>query len=97
MNYTLIQQWRKSSPLIHALVSRDLKVKYRRSILGYLWSLLNPLLMMTIMTRGVGIFPNSVSYVRLVTTYLMEYSEDCSVSHAYIRTHSLADVISVAV
>lgn len=50
MNYTLIQQWRKYSPLIHALVSRDLKVKYRRSILGYLWSLLNPLLMMTIMT-----------------------------------------------
>lgn len=39
----------KYTPLIHELVIRDLKVKYRRSFLGYLWSLLNPLLMMLIM------------------------------------------------
>ena len=38
------------SPLIKELVVRDLKVKYRRSFLGYLWSLLNPLLMMMVMT-----------------------------------------------
>ena len=38
------------TPLIRELVSRDLKVKYRRSILGYLWSLLNPLFMMAILT-----------------------------------------------
>lgn len=38
------------SPLIREIVSRDLKVKYRRSFLGYLWSLLNPLLMMVILT-----------------------------------------------
>ena len=38
------------APLMKELVSRDLKVKYRRSILGYLWSLLNPLLMMLVMT-----------------------------------------------
>jgi lipopolysaccharide transport system permease protein len=31
-------------------VSRDIKLKYRRSILGYLWSILNPLLTMVIMT-----------------------------------------------
>lgn len=37
-------------PLLKELVSRDLKVKYRRSFLGYLWSLLNPLLMMAVMT-----------------------------------------------
>jgi ABC-2 type transport system permease protein len=37
-------------PLLKELVVRDLKVKYRRSFLGYLWSLLNPLLMMTVMT-----------------------------------------------
>lgn len=36
--------------LIQELVSRDLKLKYRRSILGYLWSILNPLLIMIIMT-----------------------------------------------
>ena len=39
----------KYKPLIRELVVRDLKVKYRRSFLGYLWSLLNPLLMMAVM------------------------------------------------
>ena len=40
----------KYRPLMKELVIRDLKVKYRRSFLGYLWSLLNPLLMMAVMT-----------------------------------------------
>lgn len=35
--------------LMGQLVLRDLKLKYRRSILGYLWSVLNPLFIMTIM------------------------------------------------
>lgn len=39
----------KYRPLMHELIIRDLKVKYRRSFLGYLWSLLNPLLMMLLM------------------------------------------------
>ena len=34
--------------LIKELVMRDIKKKYRRSVLGYLWSMLNPLLMMFI-------------------------------------------------
>lgn len=37
-------------PLVQELVKRDLKVKYRRSFLGYLWSLLNPLMMMCVMS-----------------------------------------------
>lgn len=37
-------------PLAKELVKRDLKIKYRRSILGYLWSLLNPLMMMCVMS-----------------------------------------------
>lgn len=36
--------------LVYELVNRDLKIKYRRSILGYLWSLLNPLMMMMVLT-----------------------------------------------
>lgn len=40
----------KYTPLMRELVKRDIKVKYRRSFLGYLWSLLNPLLMMGVMT-----------------------------------------------
>lgn len=35
-------------------------------------------------TKVIGIFPNPVSYLRLVTTYLMEYAEDWSVSRCYI-------------
>lgn len=35
--------------LMGELVSRDLKLKYRRSVLGYLWSVLNPLFIMIIM------------------------------------------------
>jgi lipopolysaccharide transport system permease protein len=40
----------KYKDLIKELVGRDLKLKYRRSFLGYLWSILNPLLIMIIMT-----------------------------------------------
>lgn len=40
----------KYKDLILELVNRDLKLKYRRSFLGYLWSILNPLLVMTVMT-----------------------------------------------
>lgn len=36
--------------LIKELVSRDIKLKYRRSFLGYIWSILNPLLIMIVMT-----------------------------------------------
>lgn len=35
--------------LFGELVKRDLRKKYRRSVLGYFWSLLNPLMMMTVM------------------------------------------------
>lgn len=34
--------------LVWVLVERDIKKKYRRSVLGVLWSLLNPLMMMSI-------------------------------------------------
>ena len=30
------------------LISRDFKIKYKRSVLGVFWSFLNPLLMMTV-------------------------------------------------
>ena len=40
----------KYRDLLILLVQRDIKLKYRRSILGYLWSILNPLLSMLVMT-----------------------------------------------
>jgi len=36
--------------LIRSLVIRDLKVRYKNSLLGFVWSLLNPLLMMMVFT-----------------------------------------------
>ena len=40
---------KKYSFLLQQLVSRDFKVKYKRSILGVVWSLLYPLLTMAVM------------------------------------------------
>ena len=44
-------------------------------------------------TGVVGIFPNESSYVRLVTAYLMEYSEDWSTSRAYIKEESISRLL----
>ena len=48
MQVIFLQSLFKYRGLIKELVSRDIKKKYRRSVLGYLWSMLNPLLMMLI-------------------------------------------------
>lgn len=45
-----LQRLKKYKPLLNELVVRDLKIKYRRSVLGYVWSLLNPLMMMAVMS-----------------------------------------------
>jgi len=51
MEYVVSQQSRGHRlELVKLLIRRDLKVRYRGSFLGYLWSMLNPLLMMTVMT-----------------------------------------------
>lgn len=44
----------------------------------------------------VGIFPNPESYLRLVTMYLIEYSEDWSVSRAYLSCESLKTTDNIA-
>lgn len=49
-NMIAVMKFKKYTPLINELVIRDLKVKYRHSFLGYLWSLINPLAMMCIMS-----------------------------------------------
>lgn len=41
--------WRYKD-LLRLLVEKQIKLKYRRSFLGYLWSILNPLLIMVVLT-----------------------------------------------
>ncbi|MDY2814118.1 MAG: ABC transporter permease [Dorea sp.] len=45
-----IQNFKKFQPLLQELIARDIKIKYRRSVLGVLWTLLNPLFMMIILS-----------------------------------------------
>lgn len=45
---TVCGVWERYHFLIHQLVARDFKTKYKRSVLGYLWSFLNPLLTMVV-------------------------------------------------
>ena len=40
-------------------------------------------------SRVVGIFPSIDSYVRLVASYLIEYSEDWSIGRSYIKSESI--------
>lgn len=47
-------------------------------------------------TRVIGIFPNLESYIHLVTTYLIEYSEDWSSSRAYIQESSMQEIMKIA-
>ena len=45
-----IDNFMRFKPLLSELVSRDIKIKYRRSVLGVLWTLFNPLCMMIILS-----------------------------------------------
>lgn len=45
---SFIQTLAKYEFLMEQLISRDFKIKYKRSVLGVFWSFLNPLLMMTV-------------------------------------------------
>ncbi len=45
-----IQNFIRFRPLLSELIARDIKIKYRRSVLGVLWTLLNPLMMMIVLS-----------------------------------------------
>ena len=51
--------------LMQLIVTKDIKLKYRRSFLGYLWSILNPLMVMVIM---VIVFSNMFRSCLLYTS-----------------------------
>ncbi len=52
--------------LLANLIGRDLKVKYRRSVLGILWSLLNPILLMLVLNAVFShVFRNNLEHFPL--------------------------------
>jgi putative transposase len=42
-------------------------------------------------SKVVGIFPNKASYIRLITTYLIEYEEEWQSGRAYVSVQSLTE------
>ena len=74
----IITNFEKYSFLLFQLVSRDFKVKYKRSVLGVVWSLLYPLLTMAVMAI---VFSNvfkfstpGVSYLAYLMTGLVMFN-----------------------
>lgn len=47
---TYMQNFIKFRPLLNELIMRDIKTKYRKSILGVFWTILNPLFMMVVLS-----------------------------------------------
>ena len=51
--------------LVGMFVRRELKVKYRGTFLGYIWSMLNPLLFMVILSAVLGRFVNNIPHYNI--------------------------------
>lgn len=77
-----IRTFFKYYDLLVLLVQRDIKLKYRRSFLGYVWSILNPLLSMLVMvivfshmfSRGIVNFPVYLICGNILFSFMRESS-----------------------
>lgn len=71
--------------LIHQLVARDFRTKYKRSVLGVFWSFLNPLLTMMVQyfvfsTIFKSDIPNFGAYLIIGTVMFNFFSESCGMA-----------------
>lgn len=57
--------------ILSTLVMKDFKLKYRRSVLGVLWSVLNPLLMMAVMAAVFTVFTRDDAEAQPFPVYLI--------------------------
>ena len=77
-----LRMFYKFKNLLILLVQRDIKLKYRRSFLGYIWSILNPLLSMFVMvivfshmfSRGIENFPVYLICGNIMFSFMRESS-----------------------
>ena len=83
--FTLVEALHKYRFLMKQLIRRDFKTKYMRSILGVLWSFLNPLLMMTVQyivfsTLFKNKLPNFAAYLIIGNICFSFFNESCSLT-----------------
>lgn len=76
---------KKFYPLLINLTNKDFKLKYRRSFLGIMWSILNPLFTMIVITSVFGVLlkinvPNFATYYMVGWSIWNFYSEATSLS-----------------
>lgn len=77
------------TPLLRELVVRDIKVRYRRSVLGMLWTVLNPLMMMAVMTIVFSeLFASSIENFAIY--YLSGY-----ILYSFVNDSTTASLFSV--
>lgn len=99
----MIDNFNKYSFLLKQLIARDFKVKYKRSVLGVLWSLLYPVLMMAVMAVVFSnVFKFSVPgvnylvYLMTGLTFFNYYSEASNLSmSAVVANFSLLNKIYI--
>jgi ABC-2 type transport system permease protein/lipopolysaccharide transport system permease protein len=79
----LVRFW----PVVQNMVVQELRVRYQRSILGFVWTLLNPLLMMVILSwvfshlvKGVQNYPLFLFSGMVPWSFLSISLNDCAVS-----------------
>ncbi len=72
--------------LMTQLISRDFKVKYKRSVLGVVWSLLYPILMMTVMaivfSQMFKFKVEGINYLVYLMTGIIMFNYFSEASHA---------------
>ena len=89
---TFINNFRKYRYLLYELVKKDIKLKYRSSVLGILWTMLEPLLTMIVLTlvfsnllgKGDDNFPVYILCGRLIYSF---FSNGTKTALKSIRKH----------
>ncbi len=70
---SFIYDFKRFLPLLKNLVSKDFKIKYRRSVLGVAWSVLNPLFTMLVITKVFEMLLR-VQVENFATYYIVGYA-----------------------
>ena len=82
----ILDNFKKYSFLLNQLVGRDFKVKYKRSVLGVVWSLLYPVLMMAVMA---AVFSNVFKFSVPGVNYMVYFMTGLTFFNYYSEASNL--------